>query len=95
MSRDCSNMEHIEQFDSIYRYPVPYVGRLRVASNGMAWKPREILSTQNIEEDLSRIFTVRVQEIVQCQWMRCSRGYRLKLKRRDDEVKFDGFSKEV
>lgn len=92
--RTLVEMTEYEQFDNVYRYPLPHVGVLRLAPNGMAWKAKD----SQISEELSRVFPVRSDELKKCVWVKATKGYRLKLTCQQGEtqelVKFDNFQKE-
>ncbi|KAI9058117.1 SSrecog-domain-containing protein [Trametes sanguinea] len=73
------------QFDRIYHGLSPEVGKIRIASSGMAWKA----------EEGSDMVAMQAADIKWAQWIRVARNYQLRvgLKDRSRET-FDGFLRE-
>ncbi|OSD07451.1 SSrecog-domain-containing protein [Trametes coccinea BRFM310] len=73
------------QFDHIYHGLSPEVGKIRIASSGMAWKA----------EEGSDMVAMQAADIKWAQWIRVARNYQLRvgLKDRSRET-FDGFLRE-
>ncbi|KAL4250538.1 FACT complex subunit POB3 [Abortiporus biennis] len=73
------------QFDKIYHGLSPEVGKIRIASSGIAWKG----------EENEKVTAMSSSDIKWAQWIRVARNYQLRvgLKDRSRET-FDGFSRE-
>ncbi|KAI8454833.1 hypothetical protein BY996DRAFT_4581462 [Phakopsora pachyrhizi] len=59
----------IADFDHIFRGLQPTIGRLRIASGGLGWKPH----------DSTEVVTVSKEDIKWVQWIRVARGYQLRI----------------
>ncbi|KAJ6461995.1 SSrecog-domain-containing protein [Mycena vitilis] len=73
------------QFDPIYRGLSPEVGKMRVASSGMAWKGI----------DTGEVVAIAGGDIKSAQWLRVGRGFQLRVGLKDRKRDtFDGFKRE-
>ncbi|KAJ7017317.1 structure-specific recognition protein-domain-containing protein [Mycena alexandri] len=73
------------QFDPIYRGLSSEVGKMRVASSGMAWKG----------VDSGDVTAVAAGDIKSAQWLRVARGFQLRIGLKDRKREtFDGFKRE-
>ncbi|KAG6813589.1 hypothetical protein H0H92_009633 [Tricholoma furcatifolium] len=77
------------QFDRIYHGLSPEVGKLRVASSGMAWKGAES----------EGVVAIPANHVDWAQWIRVARNFQLRIGMKDDKrehriEKFDGFLRE-
>ncbi|KAJ7486119.1 SSrecog-domain-containing protein [Mycena galericulata] len=73
------------QFDPIYRGLSAEVGKMRVASSGMAWKGI----------DTGEVIAIAGGDIKSAQWLRVARGFQLRLGLKDRKRDtFDGFKRE-
>ncbi|KAJ7451586.1 SSrecog-domain-containing protein [Mycena latifolia] len=73
------------QFDPIYRGLSSEVGKMRVASSGMAWKGI----------DTGEVIAVAGGDIKSAQWLRVARGFQLRIGLKDRKREtFDGFKRE-
>ncbi|KAJ7758158.1 SSrecog-domain-containing protein [Mycena maculata] len=73
------------QFDPIYHALSPEVGKMRVASSGMAWKGI----------DSGEVTAIAGGDIKSAQWLRVARGFQLRLGLKDRKRDtFDGFKRE-
>ncbi|KAJ7818502.1 SSrecog-domain-containing protein [Mycena olivaceomarginata] len=73
------------QFDPIYRGLSAEVGKMRVASSGMAWKG----------VDSGEVVAIASGDIKSAQWLRVARGFQLRVGLKDRKRdSFDGFKRE-
>ncbi|KAK7048592.1 FACT complex subunit POB3 [Favolaschia claudopus] len=73
------------QFDPIYRGLSAEVGKMRVASSGMAWKGVET----------GEVVAIASADIKSAQWLRVARGFQLRVGLKDRKRDtFDGFKRE-
>ncbi|KAJ6508442.1 SSrecog-domain-containing protein [Mycena sanguinolenta] len=73
------------QFDPIFRGLSPEVGKMRVASSGMAWKG----------VDSGEVIAISNADIKSAQWLRVARGFQLRVGLKDRKRDtFDGFKRE-
>ncbi|CAL1712464.1 unnamed protein product [Somion occarium] len=73
------------QFDYIYHGLSPEVGKVRIATSGIAWKG----------EDSDAIVGLPAADIKWAQWVRVARNYQLRIGTKDRKREnFDGFSRE-
>ncbi|KAF9565079.1 SSrecog-domain-containing protein [Agrocybe pediades] len=73
------------QFDRIFHGMSPEVGKMRVASSGMAWKGA----------DSDTVTAIASDNIKWAQWLRVARGFQLRIGLKDHKKeKFDGFARE-
>ncbi|KAF7348366.1 FACT complex subunit POB3 [Mycena sanguinolenta] len=73
------------QFDPIFRGLSPEVGKMRVASSGMAWKGVES----------GEVIAISSADIKSAQWLRVARGFQLRVGLKDRKRDtFDGFKRE-
>ncbi|KAF8132194.1 structure-specific recognition protein-domain-containing protein [Mycena galopus ATCC 62051] len=73
------------QFDPVYRGLSPEVGKMRMASSGMAWKG----------VDSGEVVAIASADIKSAQWLRVARGFQLRVGLRDRKRDtFDGFKRE-
>ncbi|KAJ6584147.1 SSrecog-domain-containing protein [Mycena vulgaris] len=78
-------MSAATQFDPIFKGLSTEVGKMRIASSGMAWKGVET----------NEIKTVGAQDIKSAQWLRVARGFQLRIGLKDRQREtFDGFKRE-
>ncbi|GJJ14142.1 hypothetical protein Clacol_008401 [Clathrus columnatus] len=78
-----------QQYDNIYHGLSPEVGKIRIATQGVSWKPLDADAN-------SKTVAIPATDIKWAEWLRVARNFQLRigLKEKGKRITFDGFIKE-